>query len=304
MNKNIFIFLILLTAFYSTKAQYRKFNNPIWTVGTAKTINKKELDLNFLYYSQYGLTNKIEIQSKPLWWYKFPNLGLKITWWNKKTTPNANFFKKLGIIIGTRHGIYYPTPIMNYIQTKNIQNIDFGSSVIPSMLAFKNELLVSTIINKNKGCYNTRSIITFKLGNQKALKKTNKNYVVTDRSLLYRQTSIFGDYSLWYFGIDYDAKINYGLNYKIDADFYSVGILIHNWIFEHKGVAYWYMGAKHRIRPAIGYLFSYTNLPSARLSLYPIFDLTYIIHFRKKRKSNQLFDNGVLDPFDDENAPH
>ena len=300
MNKKYFIVLIFLFAFISSKAQYRKFNNPIWTIGTAKTVAKKQLNLNLLYYSQYGLTNNIEIQTKPLWWYKFPNLGVKITWWQRETQPSADFFKKLGIIIGSKHGIYYPTPIMNYIQERNIQDIDFGSAVIPPIVAFKNELLITTIINKNKGCYKNKSILTFKFGNQMAIKNPDNNFVVTDKALLFRQTSIFGDYSLWYIGIDFDAKINYGLNYCIDIDFYSVSLNMNNWIFEHKGLVYWYMGAKHRIRPSIGYQLSYTNLPSAKLSLYPLFDLTYIIHIKKKRDNKKIFDNGMMyDAYDD-----
>ncbi|MBN2892810.1 MAG: hypothetical protein JXL97_13155 [Bacteroidales bacterium] len=304
--KKILLIVTILTIIYSqSDAQYRKFSSPIWTIGTAKTISKKELDLNLLYYSQYGITNRVELQMKPLWWYKFPNLGLKITWWNKKSEPNANFFKKLGIIVGTKHGIYYPTPLMNYIQDKSFQNIDFGSSPIPPIFAIKNELLITFIINKFKGCYQNRGILTLKAGNQKAFKNQNQNFVLTDKAILFRQTTIFGDYSLWYFGIDYDSKLSYGLNYKIDVDFYSVGLLIHNWIFEHKGLVYWYMGANKKIRTTIGYKFSYANYPGTKLSLYPLFDLTYMIHFRKKGKSNDLFDNGVLeDPFDDRDAIH
>ena len=300
MNKIFFLIILIIFAFTNSKAQNRKFNNPIWTIGTAKTIGEKELHLNLLYYSQYGLTNKIEIQSKPVWWYKFPNVGVKVNWWNKKSTANANFFKKLGLIFSSKHAIYYPTPLMNYIQTKNIQNIDFGTAIIPDILAFKNEIYFSTIINKNKSCYKKTSILTLKIGNQKALKKSNQNFVITDKALIFRQTSIFDNYSLWYIGIDYDSKISYGLNYSFDADFYSVGLLMENWIFEHKALVYWYMGAEKRIRTSIGYQFSYTNRPGTKLSLYPLIDFSYIIKIKKGKKNKNLFGNGILEkPFDD-----
>ena len=300
MHKKYLLIIIILLTFLNTKAQYRKFDNPIWTIGTAKTIKKKELHLNLLYYSQYGLTNKIEIQSKPLWWYKAPNIGIKINWWNKKTKRNTKFLKKLGFIIGTKHYIYYPTPLLNFIQKKNIQNIDFGTSSIPQILGFKNEIIISTILNKNKSCYKKTSVLTFKIGNHKTFKNSNENLIVNNKAIIYRNTTIFGEYSLWNLGIDYDSKFSYGLNYAIDAEFYSVGLNIQNWIFEHKGLVYWYMGKQKNFRTTIGYQFSYTNYPETPMSLNALVDLTYIFTIKKRGKSNKLFDNGMLpEPFDD-----
>ena len=282
---------LLLFLFSNVNGQYRKFDYHIWTIGTAKTVNKKELDLNLFYFSQYGIAKRIEIQAKPMWFYKLPNFGLKFTWWNKKSSYSKNFFKKLGIIVGSRHGIYYPTPTLNYIANKNLFNSNFTNT--PAIFLLKNELLTSFVINKNTGCYKKMSLLTLKIGNQTALGSSG-NYSITDNSLHYRLTSTFSDHSLWYIGIDYDSKFSYGLNYKIDIDFYSLDLSLKNLILEHKTIAYWYMGENHRIRPAIGYIISMSNIPGIRSNIFPIFDIAILFKIRKKSKNDQLFDNGVL----------
>ncbi len=298
MKKFLFSLLFVFLSM-SVFPQYRQFSHPIWTIGTAKTIGKKEVHLNTLFYSQYGLTKRVEIQSKPLWWIKFPNLGAKINWIYKKPTPNAEFIKRKGIIVSTKHFGFYPNPLLKYVQNNNVHNIDFGISSFDNFFVIKNELLISLINRKNKGCTSKLSIYTLKFGNQKAL-NNSQNLILTDNSMLFRQTSMLGDYSLWYIGFDLDSKLTYGLNYCIDFDVYAVGLIVSNWVFEHKSIFYWYMGTNKRIRPSIGYQLSYASHPDAKMSFMPLFDLSYLLKISKKGKDNDLFEKGVLeDMYDD-----
>ncbi len=289
MKRTIFAFLFILSI-GTTYAQYRKFDYPVWTIGTAKTINKNDLHLNLFYFSQYGIAKRIEIQTKPLWYYKMPNFGLKFTWWNKKSSFSKNFFKKLGIIVGSRHGIYYPTPLLNHFARKNMFNVTYPS--VPSILVLKNEVLTSFVINKNTGCYKKMSLLTLKIGNQIGF--GGGDYAIRNNSLQYRLTTTLSGNYLWYFGVDYDSKFSYGLNYKIDADLYLLNLSMKTMIFEHKTVAYWYMGSQHRIRPAVGYLISMSNIPGLKSSIMPLFDIAILFKIRKKGKRDQLFDNGII----------
>ncbi len=293
----IFFTLLLVIIYTNSYSQYRKFTAPIWTIGTANTIKKHDLHLNALYYSQYGITDKIELQTKPLWWYKFPNLAVKIKWWNKASRPGKTFFEKQGMIFSSKHGIYYPTPLMNYVSAKSIKNINFGSN-ISGILVFKNEALLSILVKKNKGCYSSFKIFTLKIGNQTAILNKSSDYILSNNSLLYRETSMFGDKSLWYVGLDYDNKLSYGLNYSFDIDFYSIGFDMSSYIIEHKGIVYWYWGYRHRIRPALGYQLSFTNHPNVPLGFYPLFDISYLFSVKKSKKNGNLFDNGVIEDTD------
>jgi len=295
--KKTYLFFIFIILGLSLNAQFRKFESPIWTIGTAKTIQKNNLHLNTLYYSQYGITDKIELQTKPLWWLKFPNLQLKIEWWNKKSKPGKNFLEKHGIIIGSKHGTFYPTTFLNYASNKKKFNINY-SNQIGFILSTKNELLISFLINNNKGCYTKSNIITVKTGIQKSFFNTSNDNIINRSSLYYRQTATLGEKSLVYIGLDFDNKINYGLNYSLDIDVYTVGFSIKNLIFEHKGLVYWYWGYKHKIRPALGYQISITNQPGIPLGIVPLFDISYLFSLKKSNKNNNLFDNGVINGAD------
>ncbi|MBN2664709.1 MAG: hypothetical protein JXR68_13755 [Bacteroidales bacterium] len=301
IKRVIFILIFLTVIFEKSYSQYRKFDNPIWTIGTANTIPKKSLHLNALYYSQYGITNKIELQTKPLWYYKFPNLILKIEWWYKKSKPGKSFFEKHGIIISSKHGVFYPTPIINYIYKKKLFGLNFNNNTADFIISTKNEMLISFLINSNKGCYTKHKILTFKVGNQKSFFNKSDNLILTKSSLYYRQTVVLGEKSLWYIGFDIDNKFNYGINYSVNLDVYTVGLSMKNMIIEHKGIIYWYWGYRHRIRPALGYQFSYTNQPGIHAGLTPIFDISYLFSVKKGNKNNNLFDNGVIDDADMDN---
>ncbi len=299
MIKRGLLIIFTLLFIQNLFSQYRKFNNPIWTIGTAKTVQKKELHLNLLYYSQYGITQNIELQSKPLWWIKNPHFLVKINWKNFKGQRSKNFFKKLNIFIASRHGLYYPTPLMNYANEKKIFNINYTNKV-NSLIALKNELIFSFLIKKNKGCYLKNSIVTINFGNHFSFLNKSSDYLLIEKSVFFTRTSFFEDKSLWYIGLGYDSKLSYGLNYSFDLNFYSLGIDFENWITEHKGYGYWYWGRRNRIRPSIGYILSFNNHPDSRLNFYPFFDITLLFKIKKSKKNNNLFDNGVIEETDED----
>lgn len=305
--KKVLITIGLIYITISLSAQYRPTEAPIWTIGTAKTLPKNELDLNLFYASQYGITNNIELQTKPLWYYKFPNAALKIQWWKKPARRNKNFFKKLGIIITTKHGAYYPTPLMNFIQDKKIRNIEFDTVEINRLIAIKNEIYISFLLRKNRECSESkRNILTLKLGNQQIIEKKGKpQYTITKNALTYRHTNILSNNNLWYIGIGLDGKLNYKIFYSIHLDFYTVNIPIDSWGIDNYGLIYWYMGQKKKFRTAIGYTLSYTSQPDIQPAIYPLIDFTYIIKIKRRNKRNELFEGGVLKKaYDDRDALH
>ena len=60
MIRKVTILLFLIFFSLTAQSQYRKFNNPIWTLGTANTIKQNDIHLNLFYISQYGITDKVE----------------------------------------------------------------------------------------------------------------------------------------------------------------------------------------------------------------------------------------------------
>jgi len=282
------ITIILLFISITTFSQ-----NRLWTTGTARTIPKGDVHLSMFYFSKYGVTQYFEIQSKPLWWIKYPNINGKFTWYYHKGQVHKNFLRSRDYLIGSIHGFNYPTWALRTAQRKGyVGGIIPPEAIIPSIFAFRNEILFTTIIKKRKTCYNSNFLVTLKLGHKFALKTGEATLPYFDNALYNRESAIYRDLSLYYTGIDFDAKLSYGLNYTVDLDFYSVGINTDNWSVEHKGLIYWKMGNRERVRIVVGYKLAYSNYTTMKGSISPFVDFTYMFHPRSNKHS-QLFQKRV-----------
>ena len=291
-NKILFIIFFFSISF-STVAQ-----NPIWTVGTAKTIKKNEINLNLLYFSKYGITETFEIQAKPLYWFKHPNFNVKKTWFTHKGQKHTNFLRSKSFVIGSIHGINYPTGTLRYVQKKQYRNLIPLDAIIPPIFAFRNELLITTNLVRKSSCKKRNYILTFKIGTKFALKTGETTLPYFDNSLLYKETSIYHNKLLWYLGLDLDGKLTYYTNYNLDIDFFSIGLKTDYWAIEHKAIVYWRLGVKKRFRFAVGYKFSYSNFPVRTTGFMPFADLSFIFSPRVN-DHGQLFKKNKHKPTDD-----
>ncbi len=267
--------------------------NRLWTVGTARTIPKGDVHLSMFYFSKYGVTRYFEIQAKPLWWIKYPNINGKITWYHHRGQTHKNFLKSRDFLIGSIHGFNYPTMALRTAQRRGfVGGIIPPEAMIPSIFAFRNELLLTAVIKKRTTCSNSNFLVTAKLGHKFALKTGETTLPYLDNALYNRESAIYRDKMLYYFGLDLDAKLSYGLNYTLDFDFYSVGINTDHWSIEHKGLVYWRMGHKERVRIVVGYKLAYSNYTNIKGSMSPFVDFTFMFHPRNNSHS-QLFGRGV-----------
>ncbi len=271
---------------------------PIWTVGTARTIPKGEIDFSLFYFTKYGLTSYLELQGKPLFWFKLPQLNAKVTWYYHKGQKHKNYLKSRNFLIGSIHGVNYPTWALKYFRNKGLRNgLIPSDAIIPSFFAFRNELLLTVIIKRRKTCSEKNFLLTFKIGNKLALRTGETTLPYFENSLYYRESSIYHKKLLWYFGLDLDAKLFPWLNYTIDVDIFSIGNNTDYWAMEHKGLLYWLMGKQERIRMAVGYKVAYANYPTTNVSYTALLDFTFM--FRPKNNDHsQLFQKGVYDESD------
>ena len=295
MKKNKIIIILI---FFLQINSFCFAQNPLWRVGTAITIPKKEIHTNLCYFSKYGLTDRIELQSKPLAWVKHPNFNTKITWFKYKGQRHTNFIRSKSFVIGSIHGINYPTGTLRYIQKKNIRNLIPADAEIPPIFAFRNELLITTNLQRRTSCKKTNLFLTLKIGAKFALKTDKTTLPYFSQSLYYRESSIYHDKLLWYIGLDLDGKLSYSTNYTLDIDYYSIALKTEHWAIEHKGLLYWRLGYEKRIRFVLGYKVAYSNYPQTNISVTPYFDIGFM--FTPKREDHsRLFDKEQNDPFDD-----
>lgn len=293
MKKIIFLNIIILILCNLSKAQI-----PIWTIGTPKTIQKKEFNLSMFYFSKYGITKKLEIQTKPLEFALIPHLNIKKTWYYRKATHDKNWLKSRSLIIGTIHGINYPTLFMKLIKNRNFKNLINENAEIPNIFAFRNELLISTMLKNKTSCESSNYLLTLKIGTKFSIIKGLNTLNYFENSFLFRETSTYHERLLWYLGLGLDGHLYSNLNFSVDFNYYSVGLKTYYRSFEHNGLIYWYAGKKSKIRMALGYKASFSNFPFQKTGIFPMFDITYIFK-RDKRNGSGLFEPGIYDSFDD-----
>jgi len=73
----------------------------IWSSGTAHSLPKGQWEVGLFQPLRYGMTDDQDIALHPLIALKLPNLVYKKTWVEKNSWT-----------IATRHGFYYPTPLL------------------------------------------------------------------------------------------------------------------------------------------------------------------------------------------------
>ncbi|MEA3452479.1 MAG: hypothetical protein U9Q83_11350 [Bacteroidota bacterium] len=243
--------------------------------------------------SLYTFKNKIELQTNPFYFYKYPNFGVKVNWWNKKNGINLKFFNKNRLLLSSVHEITYPTMALNFAKTRAFVNYSPTPNDITSFLRFKNEIIVSVIFKKNKSCFIKYSIYTLKVGNIMTLKNKNHNYIIDYNSFFFRNTSMFYDKSLWYIGLQYDNDIKNNIYYKISLNYYTVGLNFNNSIIEHKTLAYTYLCRKNKCRLGLGYSINFAT-GNYKPSIMPMFAIGYLFKVKSNKKNKNLFKSGIL----------
>lgn len=295
--KFILKILFLLTIL---SANIKSFSQvPIWTVGTPKTIDKHEVDLSLFYFSSYGLTDRLEIQTKPLEFFVLPHVNLKKTWYYHKSKHNKNWLKSRSLMIGSVHGINYPSMTLKLARNRQFRNLIPLDTDIPFILSFRNELLISTMLKNKTSCEPSNNLLTLKLGTKFSYIKGENTLPYFDNPFLFRETSIYHNKLLWYIGLGLDGHLYSNLNYSIDFDYKSIGLKTDYKALEHNGIIYWYAGKLQRFRLAIGYKASFSDFPNKKVGFSPLFDITFMFK-TSKSNSSDLFDSGVYSPDDSE----
>lgn len=266
--KLIAIILLSLSSF-GISAQYE-----IWTVGTARTIPEGHLDVSIFRLARYGISKTFEVSAHPFLFPVLPNGQVKKTWY------------KRDIVFASVHGVNYPTLFLNLVRKKDNPELIPVDSVVPQLLAFKNELIVSKILKKATTCEAENFLLSLKLGVQFAFQFGESTLPLIEKPIFYPRTSIYHKKLLWYVGVDIDGHLNSFINFSADIDFLSVGLGIEDFAIEHKAMLM--MSLTQSLMILGGYKLSYGTYPSGtKLGIYPMLDISWKYIF-KKRKAKQL----------------
>ena len=104
----------------------------IWSFGTAHSLPKGQWEVGLFQPLRYGMTDDQDIALHPLFAIKLPNLVYKKTWVEKNSWT-----------IATRHGFYYPTPLLQSITGAGKFKIVAPQFEFPTLIGLTNEILAT-----------------------------------------------------------------------------------------------------------------------------------------------------------------
>ena len=104
----------------------------IWSSGTAHSLPKGQWEVGLFQPLRYGMTDDQDIALHPFIALKLPNLVYKKTWIEKNSWT-----------IATRHGFYYPTPLLQSITGAGKFKIVAPQFEFPTLIGLTNEILAT-----------------------------------------------------------------------------------------------------------------------------------------------------------------
>ncbi|PKQ62367.1 hypothetical protein BZG01_17610 [Labilibaculum manganireducens] len=249
-----------------------------WTERGAKVVPSGEIHLSALAVSRYGNYPKTEINSQLLLFPFAPNIGVKHEWFGQNT------------IVSTQHSLYYPTLGLKWARSSGFQDQIPKSAVVPHIFTFRNELIVSHIINPQpKDCFIKLPdlVLTGRLGFDFSLTSGDSQLPLLDYHFLYHRTaSYYNSQKLYFAGVELDGNVYRNFNFSINADYYSIDFN-GEWAAESQGKIHWHRDSKFSVSGGYKLYYLNTNYGSQFLAM-PVIDFVFKLN-HTTRLQNGLF---------------
>ena len=264
----------ILTFTISLFIYHYSYPQDLWTNETADNLDKYNFRIGAFQASRAGLTDRIEFSSNALNNIFSQNIAVKFELRNRKS------------IIATKHGVNYPKLGLNVAKNTNFRKWIGDTTLIPDVLVFKNELLISNYFKTCECCDNVY-LITYKFGVIKNLYKNILPFQSIKHPLLNHRTEIYNNYYLWNFGIDFQGPFLFEwLEFIIDFDYYRI-FATNTEAIEHKTLMRWKFSEKFNFFG--GYKIAYnSSYEGKNFFFFPLIDAVYILNIHPKPK-NGLF---------------
>ena len=213
----------------------------IWSSGTAHSLPKGQWEVGLFQPLRYGMSDDQDIALHPLFAIKLPNLVYKKTWVEKNSWT-----------IATRHGFYYPTPLLQSITGGGKFKIVAPQFEFPTLIGLTNEILVTRSLGDG--------LLTGKAGLLLGLGGSDLDPTSTiDVPLVYPRLAVY--YNGWglRLGSDYMAPIKGRWSGFVDGDVFMYPGSASALFFETKALLIWTKSS--RLRFMVGYKITYGEYP-------------------------------------------
>jgi hypothetical protein len=213
----------------------------IWSSGTAYSLPKGQWETGLFQPVRYGLNDDQDIVLHPFFALKLPNLVFKKTWTEKNSWT-----------IASRHGFYYPTPLLQSITGAGKFKIVAPQFEFPTLIGLTNEILATRSVGTGQ--------LTGKAGLLLGLGGGDLDPLSTiDIPLVYPRLAVY--YNGWglRLGSDYVAPIKGRWSGFVDGDVFLYPGSSSALFFETKVLLIWTKSS--RLRLMVGYKLTYGKYP-------------------------------------------
>ena len=213
----------------------------IWSSGTAYSLPKGQWETGLFQPVRYGLNDDQDIVLHPFFALKLPNLVFKKTWTEKNSWT-----------IASRHGFYYPTPLLQSITGAGKFKIVAPQFEFPTLIGLTNEILATRSVGTGQ--------LPGKAGLLLGLGGGDLDPLSTiDIPLVYPRLAVY--YNGWglRLGSDYVAPIKGRWSGFVDGDVFLYPGSSSALFFETKVLLIWTKSS--RLRLMVGYKLTYGKYP-------------------------------------------
>lgn len=210
---------------------------------SAFPLPEKRWDIGLFQPFRFGASETLEYSLYPLLFFVMPNLSIKLS---QKDIGNW--------AAASRHGGFYPTPLLNMITHENefgIISPDFDP--IPRLLGLYSDWLMTRSLSSS-------TYLSINTGLTVGISFSNLDERTTiDLPLVYHRLGVF--YNKWAlrFGADLTGQITKKLRYLVDGDAHILPGFDGDLSLEHKGVLIW--DRSEHFRLICGYKFVWGRFP-------------------------------------------
>lgn len=292
MKKLLLIKLLVLTLTGCLHAQIA-----ISSYNTARTLDKRQLDVALTERSRYGLKSHIELQSFLPVFPIMPNFGTKIRWTHKMKLIKNNY------AIASRHHANFPGFFLRWNQRRSTSYpslfsasdplVFFKEGHIPHYLTFTNEVIFSTFLKKRTNCARANYLLSPHIGFKFGIPFDSISFAHSDGQLIYQHTAMYHKKMLLWAGAQLDAELSRRIHYSIGLDFQSIEML-DDWAVQNKSALIWHLSDRVEAKLLLGIMANVGSYPTGtKFFVMPFMDFIWTFRGKKKPNTNSLFDEEI-----------
>lgn len=103
-----------------------------WAAHSALTTAARRLELGVFSQGSYGVSDRLELRTHPLWFFVLPQVHAKWRWFSGDTWH-----------LSTTHGLQYPTPFLNLVAKEGTLGLLPSTTDVPQALLLQNAALLT-----------------------------------------------------------------------------------------------------------------------------------------------------------------